>query len=240
MGNWSHGVTALVLLAIVATGTGCDCECEEGTHCWDLNGNGVLDPEEDVDDDGVGTALDCRGPQGNKGEPGEPGQDGKHGKNGEDGNNGNDGKTGEDGTVGQEGLNCWDLNENGIFDEPEEDIDGDEQATAMDCQGPVGPWGASKGTMRLALAGAYCAALKQTNSGSGTAVALPEQMPGQEACGHGPEANINPYCYGAVIVHASSVGGDFPDYAIFNPKSCDSQLDVAPGSAPYACCGGNP
>ncbi len=34
----------------------------DGINCWDLNANGVADPEEDVNDDGVVDVLDCRLP----------------------------------------------------------------------------------------------------------------------------------------------------------------------------------
>lgn len=40
---------------------------EDGLSCWDLNGNGIGDPEEDVNDDGNFDALDCQGPQGEQG-----------------------------------------------------------------------------------------------------------------------------------------------------------------------------
>ena len=32
-----------------------------GINCWDLNGNGIKDPEEDINGDGLHDALDCRG-----------------------------------------------------------------------------------------------------------------------------------------------------------------------------------
>ena len=32
--------------------------------CWDLNGNGVADPAEDINGDTVVNRLDCAGPQG--------------------------------------------------------------------------------------------------------------------------------------------------------------------------------
>lgn len=35
-----------------------------GLMCWDVNGNGVADPEEDRNNDGYHDALDCRGPLG--------------------------------------------------------------------------------------------------------------------------------------------------------------------------------
>ena len=88
----------------------------DGLNCWDLNGNGVADPEEDTNGDSVVSALDCQG---------------------EDGVDGSDGADGQDGTDGANGLNCWDLNGNGIAD-PAEDIDSDGFFTAMDCRGADG------------------------------------------------------------------------------------------------------
>jgi len=41
--------------------------------CWDLNGNGIGDPQEDVNGDGLWDAMDCQGPPGPQGEPGPPG-----------------------------------------------------------------------------------------------------------------------------------------------------------------------
>ncbi len=53
-----------------------------GARCWDKNGNGQCDPEEDADKDGACTVLDCRGPQGPKGEPGPQGPKGDKGDKG--------------------------------------------------------------------------------------------------------------------------------------------------------------
>jgi hypothetical protein len=47
-----------------------------GTACWDLNGNGVADPEEDINGDGVASVLDCKGPRGADGETGATGATG--------------------------------------------------------------------------------------------------------------------------------------------------------------------
>src|SRR5690606_23445663 len=44
-----------------------------GTPCWDLDADGLPDPEEDLDGDGVVSAADCRGPAGPPGPPGPPG-----------------------------------------------------------------------------------------------------------------------------------------------------------------------
>lgn len=125
----------------------------DGLNCWDLNHNGSADPNEDVNDDGFFTALDCRGPAG---PTGEDGQDGTNGipcwdlnANGtadpaEDANGdmqvnvfdcrGTDGEDGEDGV---DGVHCWDLNGNGIGEESE-DVDNDGFYTVLDCRGPKG------------------------------------------------------------------------------------------------------
>ena len=53
-----------------------------GLMCWDINGNGVGDPEEDKNHDGLFNALDCQGAaaatgaKGDTGPPGQPGQPG--------------------------------------------------------------------------------------------------------------------------------------------------------------------
>jgi len=41
-----------------------------GISCWDLDGDGVADPDEDVNDDGDFNALDCIGPKGPQGPAG--------------------------------------------------------------------------------------------------------------------------------------------------------------------------
>jgi hypothetical protein len=53
---------------------------------------------------------------------------------GSDGNAGGQGEPGQDGEDGEDGTSCWDLNENGEPD-PEEDINGDGNVDALDCQG---------------------------------------------------------------------------------------------------------
>lgn len=61
-----------------------------GLNCWDLNGNGVGDPSEDINNDGLYNALDCQG------------------------------ANGQDGADGMDGLNCWDLDGDGIQDPNED------------------------------------------------------------------------------------------------------------------------
>lgn len=78
----------------------------DGINCWDLNGNDVDDPEEDVNGDGSFDALDCQGPQGVPGEPGaqgEPGGQGEPGAQGESGDPGPPGPAGQDGADGDDG-----------------------------------------------------------------------------------------------------------------------------------------
>jgi hypothetical protein len=60
-----------------------------GINCWDLNGDGVNDADEDVNGDGLWDALDC---QGSAGQDGVDGSDGQNGLDGQDGQNGGDGE----------------------------------------------------------------------------------------------------------------------------------------------------
>ena len=91
----------------------------EGAHCWDVNGDGVSDPGEDRNGDGVTDVLDCTGADG------APGADGATGAAGADGAAGRD---------GVDGLSCWDTNGDGLEDD-DEDVNGDGSWTAADCQG---------------------------------------------------------------------------------------------------------
>lgn len=63
-----------------------------GLKCWDLDGDGVKDPEEDKNGDGKVDALDCKGPKGDKGDKGDPGPQGERGPQGPAGPSGRDGK----------------------------------------------------------------------------------------------------------------------------------------------------
>lgn len=96
-----------------------------GRSCWDLNGNGVADPDEDVNGDGQFNALDCKG---------------------------TDGADGLAGSAGQRGAPCWDLNGDRIA-QPEEDVNGDGSFDANDCRGTTGPPGASGSTGAVGPAG---------------------------------------------------------------------------------------
>ncbi len=67
------------------------------------------------------------------------------GPQGPQGDVGAQGPVGADGTDGVNGLNCWDLNGNGVGD-PLEDRNGDLVVNVLDCtglQGPAGPQGAA-------------------------------------------------------------------------------------------------
>ncbi|UCE59038.1 MAG: hypothetical protein JSU63_16535 [Phycisphaerales bacterium] len=93
-------------------------EGEAGLSCWDLDGDGIADPEEDANSDGDFDALDCQGETGATGPAGEDGED------------------------GQPGLACWDLDGDGSGD-ASEDKNGDGNYDTLDCQGATGPSGGS-------------------------------------------------------------------------------------------------
>ena len=57
-----------------------------------------------------------------------------------DGKDGLDGATGAAGPPGDPGLSCWDLNQNGIKDFPDEDINGDGLIDVEDCRTPSGAY----------------------------------------------------------------------------------------------------
>ena len=46
---------------------------KDGEACWDANGNGEADPDEDVNGDGLVDVMDCQGPEGPRGPPGPAG-----------------------------------------------------------------------------------------------------------------------------------------------------------------------
>lgn len=128
-----------------------------GLSCWDLDGDGVADPEEDRNGDGRFNAEDCLGPAGMDGLPGQDGLPGRDGAAGlacwdwngdgvadpEEDRNG-DGRwdaadcVGIAGPPGTPGVSCWDLNENGACDLPQEDRNLDGRCSALDCQGEKG------------------------------------------------------------------------------------------------------
>ena len=55
-----------------------------GLNCWDLDGDGVFDDNEDINGDGKPTALDCRGSKGERGFTGAKGDKGDRGSDGYD------------------------------------------------------------------------------------------------------------------------------------------------------------
>jgi hypothetical protein len=67
---------------------------QPGLSCWDLNGNFIADPEEDINGDGVYDTLDCTT---GTGEPGEQGPEGPAGPVGPTGEQGPQGEPGENG-----------------------------------------------------------------------------------------------------------------------------------------------
>lgn len=90
-----------------------------GVNCWDLDGDGLNDADEDTNGDGEWNALDCQGSSGEdglttQGAPGAPGAD------------------------GLDGTNCWDLNANGVFDVETEDFNDNGEADIDDCRGADG------------------------------------------------------------------------------------------------------
>ncbi|MGD8451063.1 MAG: hypothetical protein PVJ57_04535 [Phycisphaerae bacterium] len=127
---------------------------ENGLSCWDLNGNGVADPEEDINGDGNFDAYDCQGTDGTNGTDGiscwdlngngvgDPDEDVSGPEGIPDGAYNAWDCQGADGTSGGPGLACWDLNGNYAGD-PDEDISGpdgvpDGNFDAYDCQGADG------------------------------------------------------------------------------------------------------
>lgn len=65
---------------------------DPGVHCWDTNGNGVIDGGEDINGDGVLSALDCQGVEGPQGFSGAQGPTGPIGPQGPFGRSGSDEK----------------------------------------------------------------------------------------------------------------------------------------------------
>ena len=72
---------------------------------------------------GLIVSFGLAGCEGDDGAPGAPGADGADGAPGADGI----------GVDGADGISCWDLNENGVGDLPDEDINGDGVVDVLDC-----------------------------------------------------------------------------------------------------------
>lgn len=57
---------------------------------------------------------------------------------GDDGSDGAPGVAGTDGADGADGISCWDLNQNGVGDLPDEDLNGDGVVDTLDCNPVAG------------------------------------------------------------------------------------------------------
>ena len=135
----------------------------DGLSCWDTNQNRTCDigddpSNEDLNDDGVCTPVDCLGPQGDPGLPGEPGMPGRDGVDGQEGAPGPEGPEGPQGPMGlpgsagargadgSPGVSCWDLNESLTCDLGSEDLNADGMCSPLDCFGsPLAAGGVSAG-----------------------------------------------------------------------------------------------
>jgi hypothetical protein len=93
---WDAPNTTWQNLCAAATGS-------NGINCWDLNGNGINDPLEDVNGDGVWDALDCQGVAGVAGAQGPQGDPGPQGPQGDPGPQGPQGDPGAQGPQGIQG-----------------------------------------------------------------------------------------------------------------------------------------
>lgn len=74
-----------------------------GLACWDTNGNGINDPSEDINGDGLWNSLDCQGAAGPAGPAGPTGAAGAQGATGPAGAAGPTGATGVAGPAGPTG-----------------------------------------------------------------------------------------------------------------------------------------
>lgn len=76
----------------------------DGVQCWDLNGNGIADTNEDTNGDGNFDVFDCAGPAGLPGATGATGATGLSGPSGPVGTSiGDPGPPGEEGPIGEPG-----------------------------------------------------------------------------------------------------------------------------------------
>ncbi|TND07509.1 MAG: hypothetical protein FD123_3061 [Bacteroidetes bacterium] len=96
-----------------------------GISCWDINGDGIQDPGEDVNSDGAWDALDCAGTPGPAGATGAQGIQGVTGVTGDTGPTGAAGTNGANGATGPTGPTG---------------------ATGVGTTGPTGPAGATGAT----------------------------------------------------------------------------------------------
>ena len=94
----------------------------DGVNCWDLNGDGVKDPTEDINGDEIFDAKDCAGAPGSAGTPGPAGPAGPAGEPGPagapgTGTPGRDGRPGTDGSDGLPGQEFFDVFVDDFFSE---------------------------------------------------------------------------------------------------------------------------
>ena len=145
-----------------------------------------------------------------------------------------DGEDGEIGAAGADGLACWDLDGDGVFD-PEEDVDGSGVATTGDCQ-PAGS--IDKSHLRMTAAAAWCA-VHVASYASAAAVEFPETgapLSGDVVCQDYTPEPADTTCYNVIIMHNTGVYED-PMHWIYNgPRDCAEEIQVSPGTWPFACC----
>ena len=130
-----------------------------GVSCWDTNGNGLNDGDEDTNGDGLYNAADCQGATATCFNCWDTNGNGLNDEN-EDANGdglyntadcpvpgvGPQGIPGPSGAVGVNSISCWDTNGNGLND-GNEDTNGDGFYNAADCPcfyvpcDPTGPTG---------------------------------------------------------------------------------------------------
>lgn len=90
--------------AAVNLAQGFPADGRDGINCWDLNGDGFDDDEEDINGDGVWDAWDCQGDIGESGPTGLQGSSGIPGPIGETGEQGDPGAAGPQGEPGRDGV----------------------------------------------------------------------------------------------------------------------------------------
>ena len=148
--NGCHHKTTGILRIVSNYG---ECQAQEIAISWNMIG-----PQGEQGPEGPQGPVGPQGPQGQKGDKGDTGATGPQGSQGDTGPQGPqgdkgdmgvtgpqgppgeigpEGPQGEPGQDGADGLHCWDLDADGECD-LEEDINGDEECDALDCQGEPG------------------------------------------------------------------------------------------------------
>lgn len=121
------------------------CASNETPLDWRIQGEaGPIGPQGPQGPQGPEGPQGPQGPGGPQGPQGPQGPEGPQGPQGSEGPQGPQGLTGAQGPKGDKGangINCWDLNGNGIPDLPAEDLNGDSFVDVLDCKGPQGPAG---------------------------------------------------------------------------------------------------